>query len=37
METEAGTKTLEFDELNVPADLASLVARLAKQCRPVKL
>lgn len=36
LETEAGTKTLEFDELNVPADLAVLVARLSKQCRPVK-
>jgi hypothetical protein len=36
IETEAGTKTLEFDELNVPAGLASLVAHLSKQCRPVK-
>jgi len=36
IETATGTKELDFDELNVPPGLAPLLARLSKQCRPMK-
>jgi hypothetical protein len=35
-ETDSGTTRIEFDELNVPDDLAALVERLAKASRPMK-
>jgi hypothetical protein len=34
VETESGMKRIEFDELSVPDDLASLVDSLARRARP---
>ena len=37
IETDAGAKRLEFDETNVPEELAALVEELAAKARPVPL
>ena len=36
METDAGVRRLEFDEANVPNDLAPLVQALAKRSKPMQ-
>ena len=35
IETDAGDRRLEFDEMSVPDDLVSLVERLQKRSRPM--
>lgn len=37
LETDAGVRRLEFDEMNVPAVLAALVERLVKGSKPMRL
>jgi hypothetical protein len=36
LETDAGVRRLEFDEMNVPDDLAALVERLVKGSKPMR-
>jgi hypothetical protein len=35
-DTDSGATRIEFDEMNVPGNLAALVERLAKVSRPIK-
>ena len=36
IETDAGVRRLEFDEMNIPKDLAALVERLVKGSKPMR-